>query len=200
MPVCRASALKASACLEETVQATACTQYFSRSVSSVCLVDGARRGSSPSTGVGITRAWQSGYRVATPPHPEAQTSAFEGRPEGHPAAAFPDLWPATTSQQLRTNRIMQPTRFYTLWRDTDQNLRHNVNYIPPPSHAPCGGGVWGGSRSPCPYHRCRRASSAHYRTHSHSHMLVGTCQAAQPLFGCRAARSRFFTPSPLTSA
>ena len=84
--------------------------------------------------------------------------------------------------------------------DTDQNLRDNVNYIPRPSHAPCGGGVWGGSRSPCPYHRCRRASSAHSRTHSHSHMLIGTCQAAQPLFGCRAARSRFFTPSPLTSA
>ena len=32
------------------------------------------------------------------------------------------------------------------------------------------------------------------------HMLIGTCQAAQPLFGCRAARSRCFTPSTLTSA
>ena len=32
------------------------------------------------------------------------------------------------------------------------------------------------------------------------HMLIGTCQAAQPLFGCRAAPSRFFTPSTPTSA
>eukprot|EP00964_Phaeocystis_antarctica_P116988 scaffold80854_cov54-Phaeocystis_antarctica.AAC.2 len=31
-------------------------------------------------------------------------------------------------------------------------------------------------------------------------MLIGTCQTAQPLFGCRAVRSRFFTTSPLTSA
>eukprot|EP00964_Phaeocystis_antarctica_P061669 scaffold36871_cov49-Phaeocystis_antarctica.AAC.4 len=31
-------------------------------------------------------------------------------------------------------------------------------------------------------------------------MSIGTCQAAQPCFGCRAAaHSRVFTPSPLTS-
>eukprot|EP00964_Phaeocystis_antarctica_P136645 scaffold101099_cov30-Phaeocystis_antarctica.AAC.1 len=29
-------------------------------------------------------------------------------------------------------------------------------------------GVWGGCCSPCPCHRCRRASSAHSRTHSHT--------------------------------
>ena len=92
------------------------------------------------------------------------------------------------------------------YEDTDPNFRHNIHNVYPPPPVPCpvrrkrsaARGVRGGCHSPCPCHRRRRASSAHSRTHSH--MLIGTCQTAQPLLGCRAARSRIFTPSPLTSA
>ena len=48
-------------------------------------------------------------------------------------------------------------------------------------------GAWGGGRPPCPYHRCRRAPLAH--SHTHSHMLVGTCQTAQSVFDCRVVRT-----------
>ena len=36
-------------------------------------------------------------------------------------------------------------------------------------------------------------------THTHSHMLIGTCQTAQPSIGCCSTRTRFFTPSPFMS-
>ena len=60
------------------------------------------------------------------------------------------------------------------YEDTDPNFRHNIQCIPPrPMHraAAAIGRSWRVGRlslpSPCPCHRCRRASSAHSRTHSH---------------------------------
>ena len=111
----------------------------------------------------------------------------------------------------RRQRQHSPTSDERLpYGDTNPNLRHNIQFIPPPSHAPCGGGdrppvAFGAVLAPLALAIAaaalrRRIPCTHSRTHSHSHMLIGTCQAAQPLFGCRAARSRFFTPSPLTSA
>ena len=87
-----------------------------------------------------------------------------------------------------------------LYGDTDQNLRHNVSLIAPPSHAPSAAAIgrsWRLGRlslpMPLPSLPPRFAGAFPY-PHPLPQMLIGICQTAQPLFGCRAARSRFFTP------
>ena len=96
-----------------------------------------------------------------------------------------------------------------VYGDTDQNLRHNVNFkvytlyplLPMRRAAAAIGRPWRLGRFllplPLPSLPPRFVGAFPYPP---PHMLIGTCQAAQPLFSCRAARSRFFTPYPLTSA
>ena len=156
----------------------------------------------------------TGSRVLAPPH-SAKPLGTQPAP---PRAAGPNKrYNNTHSQQLPMARAEVWT---PLERHRSEPCRSRQReYTPPLSPSPLyiltsyvlGAGqrgeaacaAWGRLvlRSPNPLLSLRmitaaapRHSSAH--SHTYSHMLIGTCQAAQPLFGCCAARLPVSSPPP----